>query len=210
VFHVKDAGRSVFEDFDARSNFGQAQNGKQNLSVEQPRVSTAGASTSSLIRMQRRLFRGETIKNVLAQIKHSARASTRTMGSVGVDTQVTREKQQLATGATRTVDCIATPWNTDPFSALPRRACQALRAAECTTRPGEWNLDRLGMGTSGCSLVNDFKIPTIGYGPGTEEAAHASNEYVDLENLAEVVYGTAAIAHGLVGVPVYGWALDEI
>jgi len=53
-------------------------------------------------------------------------------------------------------------------------------------------------------------VPTLGYGPGREEDAHTINENVEVENLGEAVYGTAAIVHRLIGVPVFGWTSDDI
>ena len=77
-------------------------------------------------------------------------------------------------------------------------------------RPGKWQLGRSGMGTAGGVLVKEFDVPTIGYGPGLEEQAHAADECVEMDKLAEAVYGTALIAHSLIGVPVFGWTCDEI
>lgn len=66
------------------------------------------------------------------------------------------------------------------------------------------------MGTAGNVLVQELNIPTIGYGPGREAVAHACNEFVEVDNLNAAVYGTAVIVHGLVGIPVCGWASNEI
>jgi acetylornithine deacetylase/succinyl-diaminopimelate desuccinylase-like protein len=66
------------------------------------------------------------------------------------------------------------------------------------------------MGTAGSVLTNEFKIPTIGYGPGCEDQAHARDESVEVEKIRMAAYGTASIAHGLVGIPVCGWTSDEI
>ena len=52
--------------------------------------------------------------------------------------------------------------------------------------------------------------PTIGYGPGEEASSHVPDESVSLKAISTAVYGTAAIAHSLVGVPVFGWVPDEI
>ncbi len=66
------------------------------------------------------------------------------------------------------------------------------------------------MGTAGSVLTRDFKVPTMGYGPGHEELAHADNESVEIGKIHEAVYGTASIVHSLIGVPVCGWTSDEI
>ena len=76
--------------------------------------------------------------------------------------------------------------------------------------PDKWKLGSLGMGTAGSVLLNEFKVPVVGYGPGAIEQAHATDEYVELEKISEAVYGTALIAHGIAGIPVCGWTLDEI
>jgi len=66
------------------------------------------------------------------------------------------------------------------------------------------------MGTAGGVLTRDFNIATVGYGPGEEAMAHSPNESIDLNKLSECVYGTAAIVHSLIGIPVFGWTSDEI
>jgi len=93
---------------------------------------------------------------------------------------------------------------------LLSRSRQALSAAGCEVRPGRWKLARLGMGTAGSLLVNEHGIPTVGYGPGHEEQAHREGESVAISKLVDCAYGTAAIAHSLVGVPVFGWIPDSL
>ena len=116
----------------------------------------------------------------------------------------------LGAGTTTLVRHVTHAWSTDPFDPLMERARGALAAAGCQVRPDKWQLGRLGMGTAGSLLVNDYGVPTVGYGPGHEDQAHAVNEYVELDRLHEAVDGTAAIAHALVGYPVYGWTSDDI
>jgi acetylornithine deacetylase/succinyl-diaminopimelate desuccinylase-like protein len=77
-------------------------------------------------------------------------------------------------------------------------------------KPGRWELGKLGMGTSGSVFANEFKTPVVGYGPGSETYAHAADEAVELSKLSEVSYGTACIAHSIVGVPVFGWTSEDI
>lgn len=101
-------------------------------------------------------------------------------------------------------------WATDPFDPLIDRSRQVLAAAGSPSRPGKWRLGRLGMGTAGATLLNEYNIPTIGYGPGDETQAHRPDEWVDGKHVVQSVYGTAAIAHGLIGFPVCGWTTDDI
>ena len=127
-----------------------------------------------------------------------------------MDVAVRQENHKLYNGRTTVVRQVRNSWATDPFHPLLERARQALAGAECPAQPGKWKLGRLGQGTAGGVLVEDYGIPTIGYGPGDEELAHAPDESVDVERLRSAVYGTAVIAQCLVGVPVFGWSADEI
>jgi acetylornithine deacetylase/succinyl-diaminopimelate desuccinylase-like protein len=210
MFHVSDAGKAVFEDFNLHGAGGRLQNGKENLSVGEPIFSNDGGPPTAEVRVTRRLLLGQHIEDVMSQTKYAASAAVHLAGSVGVEVDLVEERQQLGTGQTKAVSRITLPWTTDPFSPLIERSHQALLAAECAARPGQWTLDRLGMGTAGGALVHEFHIPTVGYGPGDEKAAHSRDEYVDTKNIAEAIYGTASIAHSLIGVPVFGWSSDEI
>ncbi|NLB60344.1 MAG: hypothetical protein GX806_04660, partial [Lentisphaerae bacterium] len=113
-------------------------------------------------------------------------------------------------GKASLVQQVARAWSMDPFHPLIDRARQALEAAGCQVKPGKWQLGRLGMGTGGSVLLNEFDIPVLGYGPGLETQAHAPGEYVEKEKIVEATYGSAIIAHSMVGIPICGWSSDEI
>ena len=132
------------------------------------------------------------------------------VADVAVEVIVREEVQRLYTGTTTSVRYITNAWSIDPFDQLMEQSRHALLAAGCEVRPGKWQLGRLGMGTAGGVLTKDYSVPTIGYGPGTEEEAHNINESVKVDNIGEAVYGTAAIVHSLIGVPVFGWTSDDI
>ena len=210
AFQVEDAARAVHEGLELSGAGSAPNNGKENFSVMAPRLGSGGPRIHSEIRLTRRLLHGEQVGNVIAVTRECAGLRARAAGSVGVEVDLAQERQRLGTGQTRTVSKLTPAWSTDPFGPLMERSHHALRAAGCTVRPGQWVLDRLGMGTAGGVLVNELRIPTVGYGPGCEKAAHARDESVEIGKVTEAIYGTAAIAHGLVGIPVYGWSSDEI
>ena len=105
---------------------------------------------------------------------------------------------------------VVNAWMTDPYHPLIERSRQTLNAAGLVAKPLKWQLNRLEMGTAGNVLVNEFNIPTVGYGPGSLAMAHAANEYVETENIPRAAYGTASVVHSLIGYPVFGWTSDEI
>jgi acetylornithine deacetylase/succinyl-diaminopimelate desuccinylase-like protein len=149
-------------------------------------------------------------QHILTETQRDVRLLTQPGSSVSVSVEVCREQQISYAGQEMQVQRITNAWATDPFDPLIDRSRQVLAAAGSPSRPGKWQLDRLGMGTAGATLLNEYNIPTIGYGPGHEDQAHCSDEWVDGKHVVQGVYGTAAIAHGLIGFPVCGWTTDDI
>lgn len=207
-FHVEDVTRHIAGDLG--KVMGNPTRQDEAYAITPLTAHSASGVCSAGLRLSRRLYTPEEETGILTQVEHGARQIARNVNAVGVDVQVRQETQQLYNGKTTVARRVVRAWNTDPFNPLLERARQALVAAGCESRPGKWQLGRLGMGTAGSVLVNEFKVPTIGYGPGLEVQAHASGEYVELNKLHTAIYGTAAIAHSLVGIPVCGWTSDEI
>jgi acetylornithine deacetylase/succinyl-diaminopimelate desuccinylase-like protein len=152
----------------------------------------------------------EDVGSILSATRHEAALAAQPAGSVAIAVAVREENQRLYNGRTTMVRRVVHAWATDPFNPLMERARQALSAADCEVRPGKWDLRHIGMGTSGSVLTREFQIPTIGYGPGSVDMAHAVNECVEVDRVSMATYGTAAIVHSLIGVPVFGWTSDEI
>jgi acetylornithine deacetylase/succinyl-diaminopimelate desuccinylase-like protein len=164
----------------------------------------------AIISLQRRLGDSDDVSHLVSRMRGEAVRAASPAGTVDVEVSVRERHEVLPSGLVVKAQRVAQAWSTDPFSPLLARSRQALAAAGCEVRPGRWKLARLGMGTSGSLLVNECGIPTIGYGPGHEEQAHREGESVPIARLVGCAYGTAAIAHGLVGVPVFGWIPDSL
>lgn len=208
-FQVDDAAQAVLNDLD-RGN-GHVSRGEPTVQeVHAPRFENANGTRRATIRMARRLQPADRVDEVVGEIAHSATAVSRPMGAVAVAVKVRQEPQRLYSGTTTMVKHVTHAWAIDPFCPLMERARQSLAAAGCGEKPGKWELGRLGMGTAGGVMLNAFDLPVIGYGPGLEAQAHAVNEAVETDKLVEVTFGTACIAHGLIGIPVWGWTSDEI
>jgi acetylornithine deacetylase/succinyl-diaminopimelate desuccinylase-like protein len=181
----------------------------ETVAISEPSFARTPDGALATIHMARRIASADDVDDVLGQVKQTAVLAARSIGSVSVDVAIWEETQQLYNGTTAMVRHVTHAWETDPFHPLLVRARDALVAGGCEATPGKWKLGRLGMATGGGLLVNDFKVPTIGYGPGSEDLAHAPNEYVELANIPRAAYGTALIVHSLIGVPVFGWTFDD-
>lgn len=211
MFDVDDAVGTILNEFRHSISNKDKNNLPMTVTTDSAAYELNGRVKRAVIGLSRRLDDTEEPETVVNQIKHNAKLATAAIGgNIGVDVAIRKETRKMYTGVTTAVQKITHAWSIDPFSTLMERSRQALSAAGCEVRPGKWQLGRAGMATAGGVLTNEFKIPTIGYGPGNEDVIHAANEYVETQKIAEAVYGTAAIVHSLVGVPVFGWTLDEI
>lgn len=209
-FQVSDATTAVFENL--CNQYRPAGNGEQPelQSLCSPRFQQRAESVSGVIGVCRRLADAQTIGSAMEQIKHEARAAAASVAHVAVDVTVRREERQLYTKRSTLLEQRIDAWSLDPYHPLIMRARHALAAAGCDVSCGKFRLPRLGMGTAGGVLSNQFNVPAIAYGPGSEDTCHGPNESVSVARASQAIYGTAAIVHSLVGVPVCGWTLDEI
>ena len=208
-FKVGDAADSIFNDIDTISRENRTQN-LDSWKVNKPFIEENEGLREATIKVERRMNLSEDTGYITSQLKHEAVMAAQNSGAVAIDVAVRTESQKLYTGHSIAVKKISNAWSVDPFCPLMEKARGALAAAGCKAEAGKWKLGRLGMGTSGSVILDEFKIPVIGYGPGDEDNSHTENERVKLDNITEAVYGTSAIVHSLIGIPVFGWSSDEI
>lgn len=209
-FHVEDVANGIYRDLEEGSFDQVDPDGGESFSVTPPEFSDEGGQRRASIGLSRKIRQGEDFGSMVHNLKKNASYVADNYGSVAVKVDVKQENQQLYTGRTVAVRNIVNAWSTDPFHPVIERSRQTLAAAGCPVQPRKWNLNRLEMGTAGSVLVNEYNIPTVGYGPGHIEAAHAVDEWVEVNNIPTAAYGAAAMTHGLVGYPVFGWTADEI
>lgn len=207
-FQVDDTARRIHQSYEARTE--RTPSKVHEFEIQAPVFPQESEGRVAVLRAAKRIQVAEQAQRVLTETERDVNLLTQHRSSVAVSVGICREQQVSYAGQEMQVQRITNAWATDPFDPLIERSRQVLAAAGSPTRPGKWRLGRLGMGTAGATLFNDYDIPTIGYGPGNEEQAHHPDEWVDAEHVAQGVYGTAAIAHGLIGFPVCGWTTDDI
>jgi acetylornithine deacetylase/succinyl-diaminopimelate desuccinylase-like protein len=210
MFDVDDAAKTIYEEFNSRVKTIDGRGDPEELAAKSPRYESCDGLRRATIKVNRRFNDSQEPDVVVDQIKHEATLAAQAIGNIAVDVAVRTEVQKTYTGTTTTTQKVTNAWAIDPFCPLMERSRHALEAAGCQVRPGKWNLGRVGMATAGGVLTKDYQIPAIGYGPGNEEVIHGPDEYVEVDKIVEAVYGTAAIVHSLIGVPVFGWTSDNI
>jgi acetylornithine deacetylase/succinyl-diaminopimelate desuccinylase-like protein len=205
-FRVTDAAELVSRALDEPGDEG----GIEETAVGDTRFEDGPGFRQAVISLERRLGSNDSVNSLISRMRGEAVRAASSAGAVDVEVCVRERSEILPSGLVVNAKRITQAWSTDPFSPLISRSRQALSAAGCEVKPGRWKLARLGMGTAGSLLVNEHGIPTVGYGPGHEEQAHREGESVAISKLVDCAYGTAAIAHSLVGVPVFGWIPDSL
>jgi acetylornithine deacetylase/succinyl-diaminopimelate desuccinylase-like protein len=208
-FKVGDAANTIFNDIDNISRENEIAYPNWQI-INKPRIEDEQGLRKATITVGRRMGISEDSGCITGQLKHEAIMAIKNNSSVAVDVAVRTESQTLCTGHSIAVKKISHAWSIDPFCPLMEKARGSLKASGCKAQAGKWKLGRLGMGTSGSVILNEYGIPVIGYGPGDEDQAHTANECVNVNDIVEAVYGTSAIVHSLIGIPVFGWSSDEI
>ncbi|MBN1902037.1 M20/M25/M40 family metallo-hydrolase [Candidatus Sumerlaeota bacterium] len=209
-FHVEDATNGIYRDIEENyAHIGNGDNGEY-YHITPPEFEETPGTRRGRILLSRKLGQEENCADLIHSLNKNAHLIAENYGAVAVQVDVKKECQTLYTGKTAIVENVVNAWMTDPYHPLIERSRQTLAAAGIAAKPMKWQLNRLEMGTAGNVLLNEFQIPTMGFGPGNLAMAHAANEYVETENIPRAAYGAAAIAHGLIGYPVFGWTSDEI
>ncbi len=204
--YLQDAAKVVFQNLLNASELKGLPGYLELMNVEKPKFATESGNV--LISFNRRLFPDDDTDKLAERIRDYSLQNISPEHNLKFDIKVREEVQRLQSGQTVQVRFLSNAWETNPFSPLMDRAREALALAGCKNQPGKWKLPHLGMGTAGSILTKRFNIPTVGYGPGLEEAAHSENEYVETDKITEAILGTSSIVHSLVGVPVFGWTSD--
>jgi len=210
AYDVNDAAKTIFEAFDSHSGTHGDQHGPDQWLIKSPLYESGDDCGHATIEMNHRFHHSQEPTTVIELVKHQATLAAQVVGNVAVNVVARQETLQTYTGTRTVVKKITHAWEIDPFCTLMERSRHALEAAGCQTRASKWRLGRAGMATAGGFLTQEYQIPTIGYGPGHEDVIHGPNEFVDIKNITEAVYGTTAIIHSLIGIPVFGWTSDEI
>ncbi|MFW5941998.1 MAG: YgeY family selenium metabolism-linked hydrolase [Chloroflexota bacterium] len=129
----------------------------------------------------RRLLPGETLQGVVSELKALPALAD-------VKVTVADGEHTTYTGATLRAPKFFPAWKLDAEHSFVRRAAAGLRAADLPVELGAYRFC-----TNGAHSAGEANIPTVGFGPAPEGAAHTVDEYVELEQLFAAARGYAGI-----------------
>ncbi|KGD88205.1 peptidase M20 [Achromobacter sp. RTa] len=142
--------------------------------VSHPYPSISMIPLTATIRFDRRTVSGESLEDVLAQI----RAHLASHGLSDFTLAVSEGRVETYTGQHATPPRWLPGWRCDADAELLRAAREAVGASGREPRVGSW-----AFCTNGSESAGRRGIPTIGLGPGNEEDAHTIDESIALEQL---------------------------
>jgi putative selenium metabolism hydrolase len=137
-------------------------------------------------RFDRRLVRGETAASVREEMERALR------GLPGLSFGFHQSELHCYTGPSFTVDNFHPAWAQPRESEMAQRAQRALRDAGQTG--GFWLAP---YSTNGVAAAAQHGLPTLIYGAGSIDVAHAVNETVAVDQLRAAAEGYAALATAL-------------
>jgi putative selenium metabolism hydrolase len=148
-------------------------------SIECTTPSLNAVPDSARIYLDRRMTAGETVDNVLAEIR-----ALPNLGDAVIE--VLEYKETSWRGATAQQEKFFPAWVMPEDHALVQGVARAV-AAVLDRQP---RISRWSFSTNGVASMGRLGIPTVGFAPGLEELAHTTNEWVAADDLvrATAVY----------------------
>lgn len=139
----------------------------------------------------RRTLPGETEEDVLAPIKLLAKEIS-TARDVQIDIGIAVDDITTYTGFEMFAPNFAPAWINSRESHFVETALQGLRLGGV---PAE--LMYYAFCTNGSGSAGTLGIPTLGFGPGREDVAHTTDEYISFDDLLKGARGYSALASSL-------------
>ena len=135
---------------------------------------TSMAPSETAIRFDRRTVPGDTEDLAKKEIMDIVNKINPNAFSLKVENSITI----TYTGEKILCEKSFKPWTIDKDHRLVKSLVKAVEKNGIGVNMGYW-----GFCTNGVESMGNRKINTIGFGPGNEELAHTTNEYVELEHL---------------------------
>lgn len=144
----------------------------------------------------------ESPEAILAKAKNIASSVYRTCDDLQVSTTLVSTKYKGATVEEEATNELK-PWVMPGHNPFVFGCLQALQEEGFHTDYGFWK----STFTEGSYLCGTLGIPTLGFGPGSEDTATTPPKLREIERIA---LGQAIMIHRAIGIPSFGWCADEI
>lgn len=148
----------------------------------------------------------ENAKKILNKAKTIARNLYQGESSLDVNTAIAKEKIKTDSGFEVISRKEFDPWRIESNDPFVLNSLEALKEGGVKSATGYWK----NILTEGSYTFGRLGIPTIGFGAGSEELLSDKPINLKVKDLEKAVYGQTLIAYRNIGMPAFGWNLDEI
>lgn len=138
--------------------------------------SRCAVADSCWISLDRRLTRGETVEDAIAQVK-----ALDAVKRFGAEVTLYRYDAPSYTGLVYPTDCYFPSWTLNH----DHKVCKTLASAYAGLFKTSPQIDNWAFSTNGVAIMGRHNIPCIGFGPGIIEEAHTPDENIVKKDIVD-------------------------
>jgi len=139
---------------------------------------------------------------ILDKAKTIAKTVYKQESDITVNTLLAKERIKTYTGLELISEKEFKPWAMESHDPFALESLKTLAENGFKSGFGYWKK----IVTEGSYTYGKFKIPTIGFGAGSEDI----QDYLTADKVEKAVYGQSLIVLRNIGIPTFGWSSDEI
>jgi Acetylornithine deacetylase/Succinyl-diaminopimelate desuccinylase and related deacylases len=139
---------------------------------------------------------------ILNKAKTIAKTVYKQEPDVTVSTLLAKERVRTYTGLELVSEKEFKPWAMESHNPFALESLKTLAESGFKSNFGYWKK----IVTEGSYTYGQLKIPTIGFGAGTEDM----QDPLSADKVERAVYGQSLIVLRNIGIPTFGWSSDEI
>ncbi|MFA6282112.1 MAG: M20/M25/M40 family metallo-hydrolase [Candidatus Omnitrophota bacterium] len=143
---------------------------------------------------------------ILNKAKTIARSVYKTEPDITVNTLLAKEAVKTYTGVELLSEKEFKPWHMESHQPFALESLKSLTENGFKSDFGYWKK----IVTEGSYTYAQLKIPTIGFGAGSEDDLDSAMDSLSIDKIERAVYGQALIVQRNIGMPTFGWSSDEI
>ncbi|MDP8234160.1 MAG: hypothetical protein P9M06_05110 [Candidatus Saelkia tenebricola] len=148
----------------------------------------------------------ETEGYILNKAKTIAKTVYKQESDVTVNALLTKERVKTHTGLELVSAKEFKPWFMESHQPFALESLKSLTENGFKSNFGYWKK----IVTEGSYTYAQLKIPTIGFGAGSEDNLDSNTGSLGLDKLEKAFYGQALIVQRNIGMPTFGWSSGEI
>lgn len=143
---------------------------------------------------------------ILNKAKTIAKTVYKQEPDITINTLMAKERVKTYTGLESVSEKEFKPWSMESHQPFAMESLNTLTENGFKSNFGYWKK----IVTEGSYTYGQLKIPTIGFGAGSEDAVSSGRNSLTADKTEKAACGQALIVLRSIGIPAFGWSSDEI